>query len=556
MPAGLEHCGGLDFDRKIYEDLKNRCSPQLRNILDTRDDKAMRSRFMIAEWCQDIKHQLSEAKEAEILIPIGDMENYSLTREAFNVMIEPMVMEAIHLCESLVKKSGLGWGKVGRILLVGGSCRIPHIQDLLTTHTGRPLSLVDDPEFAVCQGAALHGLNFQKQTVKASEKTSSPGTNKNKPISKPEPVEKAKEPVSASETGDVVSATDLSSQSSLERPGETIILDYKILSEVIIKLLGRYNINSVPLFISPAIPPGKLINSRQSCKIPKSEEILGLIDCTFFGSAKNALVFGEKGIYFHSIVVETIPHKDTPETKINEVADSLKYDRFPESTFEAVGVYLHLDGRPKFNWEKVGGDWVVAILDDIRKIVLRLDQKEGGLADDGRVGAAKNSEPLFRSIVLDILKESKAQSLYSSPGIPPKKITNATKSCMVPENEKIIGIIDCTFWGSATDAMVFGEKGIYFHSDVIEIQGEEEIRVSVPMTGKLDYNDFPSEKFLIKDDHIEFNNKLRFYKCYIDIEPLVQTLKKIKRQIKIIYKEKQQSVTGTLQQVVSSKKGG
>ena len=109
LPVGLEHCGGLDFDRRIYNDLKSGCSPELLEILETRDSNSLKTRLMVAEWCQDIKHQLSESGEAEVLIPVGHMESYGLTRDAFNAMIGPTVAETIQLCHALIRDAGLDW---------------------------------------------------------------------------------------------------------------------------------------------------------------------------------------------------------------------------------------------------------------------------------------------------------------------------------------------------------------------------------------------------------------------------------------------------------------
>ena len=54
------------------------------------------------------------------------------------------------------------------------------------------------------------------------------------------------------------------------------------------------------LHVTPDIPKKKVANAWVSCNIPADERILGLIDCTAFGSAKNALVFGRRAAYFHN----------------------------------------------------------------------------------------------------------------------------------------------------------------------------------------------------------------------------------------------------------------
>ena len=54
------------------------------------------------------------------------------------------------------------------------------------------------------------------------------------------------------------------------------------------------------MFVEPDIPSKKLLNAKQSCQLPRYEHPVGLIDCTVMGSAKNGLVLGMKGIYYHN----------------------------------------------------------------------------------------------------------------------------------------------------------------------------------------------------------------------------------------------------------------
>jgi F-box protein 11 len=156
-PVGLEQCGGTDFDREIFEDLKGQVSSNLAELLRGRDLNAMRGRLMVAELCQDLKHQLSADQEARVLIPLGDMEEVHLHRDTFEAMIAPYVEQTVDLCHRLVEQNaGLQWGAIGRLLLVGGSCRIPYVKNALA-QLGPPVVRVDDPELAVCRGAAVYG---------------------------------------------------------------------------------------------------------------------------------------------------------------------------------------------------------------------------------------------------------------------------------------------------------------------------------------------------------------------------------------------------------------
>jgi molecular chaperone DnaK len=153
-PKGLENCGGRDFDHNIYEDIKERL-PSVRQQLES--PEAFRQKIIIYQMCVELKHQLSEATEATIDIPVGDItgESYQLYRGAFEQMIAPFVEQTIQTCDTLLQEAGIGWRDVHQVLMVGGSCRIPYIKEALNQKLGRKPLSVSDPELAVCMGAAI-----------------------------------------------------------------------------------------------------------------------------------------------------------------------------------------------------------------------------------------------------------------------------------------------------------------------------------------------------------------------------------------------------------------
>ncbi|WP_321418344.1 Hsp70 family protein [uncultured Desulfobacter sp.] len=516
MPTGLEYCGGLDFDRKIFEDLKSKCSDGLRNALEGQDSRAVKLRFMTAQWCREIKHQLSEVKDAEILIPIGEMESYRLSRDEFNGMIEPMVMEAIHLSSDLVKKAGLTWEGVDQILLVGGSCRVPLIHDLLASYTQRPILQVDDPEFAVCQGAALYGMKVKK-------------TEPPPPISTPA---RKSDPVKSSDwTGCKQWWQTFGREIDPGESGSPAFINYDELAEFILKTLHN---TELELYITPAIPPNKLTNASETCHVPDGETILGLIDCTFLGSAKKAIIFGGKAIYFHSHVNETIENDGDTIVQVNYSTDYVRYDRFPECIFKKIDTQLSLGGKmfnPEFN-----GELILDILVRIRRHIVEMNKAAPHEKDSLKNKSEQKQAVPSREKILQILKKNKDHNLFISPGIPPRKVTNASQSCGLPKDETILGIMDCTFFGSAANAMIFGEKGIYFHSDNVFYpingeNGDEQKYKSVTETGFRMYKDFKSETIILNEGQIEFSNTQRFNTDIADCDATFQILKDIQDEV-------------------------
>ena len=169
QPIGDEHCGGIDFDRQILKDLKVKCQAQIGDLLDPqrRDPTAIRMRLAIGDWCREFKHQLSVVTEYEDMLPIGEAI-YSLDRSTFEGTIAPLIRKTCTLCQQLVDDAGLKWGQVARILMVGGSCRIPYVRQSLEREFARPVVQVDELELAVCLGAAIFANEQKEQIGRAS----------------------------------------------------------------------------------------------------------------------------------------------------------------------------------------------------------------------------------------------------------------------------------------------------------------------------------------------------------------------------------------------------
>jgi molecular chaperone DnaK len=99
--------------------------------------------------------------------PIGEDIAYPLNRQTFEQLILPDVQKTVDLCCQLVNGSRK---PVNQVLMVGGSCRIPYIRQALEKAFNCPVARVDDPELAVCYGAALKKylveLDRQRQVEK------------------------------------------------------------------------------------------------------------------------------------------------------------------------------------------------------------------------------------------------------------------------------------------------------------------------------------------------------------------------------------------------------
>lgn len=159
QPVGKENCGGTNFDRLIFEDLKKECDDEeLIKRLKVRGNSI--DKDLIFDFCRNIKHQLSGISEAAGYIPING-QPYKLSSFDFNMMIDPYIEQTIVLCEDLIDSAGLKLQDIDKVLMIGGSCRIPHIQKSIESRLKASVLLIDEPELAVCQGAVIGTKTFQ-----------------------------------------------------------------------------------------------------------------------------------------------------------------------------------------------------------------------------------------------------------------------------------------------------------------------------------------------------------------------------------------------------------
>ncbi len=224
-------------------------------------------------------------------------------------------------------------------------------------------------------------------------------------------------------------------------------------------LLKKYA-SEANLLVEPAIAEQKIANARAGCKIPGDETVLGLIDCTVFGSGSDAVVFGARGIYYHNM------GNSAPDP------GCLSYSDFPQCHFAKYWMfcvrtrgdeYLNLSGS------NANRGKVIELLTAIKDAVLK---------------ARSRSVPsaLLPERILKLLKRQVNRGgFYVSPDIPLKKLNNATRSCAIPADEKVLGLIDCTTFGSGSDALVFGSHGFYYHNKA----------GNVPDPGYVSYSEFP-----------------------------------------------------------------
>ena len=155
---GDVYLGGSDLDKIVAQWLVDVCKEQ--NGVDITNDSQAMSR--VIEAAEKAKIELSSSPSAEINIPyIGVKDNTpfhltaTLTKAKFEQMITPYVDKVINCGKEALKKANINASDLDGILLVGGSCRIPYVQERLTSEFGTKLIKSANLDLAVAEGAAI-----------------------------------------------------------------------------------------------------------------------------------------------------------------------------------------------------------------------------------------------------------------------------------------------------------------------------------------------------------------------------------------------------------------
>ncbi len=157
---GDTHLGGDDFDQKIIDWLAEEFLKD--ENIDLRKDPMALQR--LKEAAEKAKIELSSSTETEInlpyIMPVDGVPKHlvrKLTQAMFNQLTDDLVQATIGPCKAALKDAGLQASDIDDILLVGGSTRIPAIQDVVKNFFGKEPSKGVNPDEVVAVGAAIQG---------------------------------------------------------------------------------------------------------------------------------------------------------------------------------------------------------------------------------------------------------------------------------------------------------------------------------------------------------------------------------------------------------------
>jgi molecular chaperone DnaK len=157
---GDTHLGGDDFDNVIVDWIVEQFKKD--NAIDLRQDKLAMQR--IKEAAEKAKKDLSATMQTQISLPFisagpaGPLHfDTTLTRAKFNEMTKYLVEKTIVPIEKALKDANLTVKDIDEVLLVGGSTRIPAVQEAVKKATGKEPNKSVNPDEAVAIGAAIQG---------------------------------------------------------------------------------------------------------------------------------------------------------------------------------------------------------------------------------------------------------------------------------------------------------------------------------------------------------------------------------------------------------------
>jgi len=156
--------GGKDFDERLV----NHLAEKFREAqgVDPRSDPEDAAQLWLD--AQEAKHTLSARNRTTVVcFHAGIRMRIDVTRQEFEEMIRDLVERTETTTSLTIRQVGLEWSEIDRVLLVGGSSRVPMVSDMLRRVTGKDPDCSQSPDEAVAHGAALYAGMLMAQGAPA-----------------------------------------------------------------------------------------------------------------------------------------------------------------------------------------------------------------------------------------------------------------------------------------------------------------------------------------------------------------------------------------------------
>jgi molecular chaperone DnaK len=157
---GDTHLGGDDFDQRIIDFLADEFKNQ--EGIDLRKDPMALQR--LKEGAEKAKIELSSTTQTDVNLPFVTATqegpkhlNITLTRAKFEQLVDDLVERSAGPCEMAIKDAGVSTSEIDEVILVGGSTRVPKVQELVKRIFGKEPHRGVNPDEVVAIGAAIQG---------------------------------------------------------------------------------------------------------------------------------------------------------------------------------------------------------------------------------------------------------------------------------------------------------------------------------------------------------------------------------------------------------------
>ncbi len=157
---GDGHLGGDDFDQKVIDWIADEFNKS--DGIDLRKDAMALQR--LKEAAETAKKELSSSKQTDINLPFVTADasgpkhlNLTLSRAKFEDLVNDLIERTIQPCMQAIKDAGVSKSEIDEVILVGGSTRIPKIQEKVKEIFGKEPNKSVNPDEVVALGAAIQG---------------------------------------------------------------------------------------------------------------------------------------------------------------------------------------------------------------------------------------------------------------------------------------------------------------------------------------------------------------------------------------------------------------
>lgn len=200
------------------------------------------------------------------------------------------------------------------------------------------------------------------------------------------------------------------------------------------------------LFVVPDIPQARLQRAQHRSALPEDEEVIALIDSSLEERGGNCVMFGLHAIHFL-----------TAAQGKNEVLQSISYRDLPGRVFRsATGGSIDMDRGQVIRF--TGFTFPTG---DLMHILYGIKHLVGGNYH------VERDVPLYDAIIYALRRFLPTSGLHVWPDIPQNKLKRATESCKLSANMTALGLLDCTTFGSAQNAVIFTVQGLYYHNSSV-----------------------------------------------------------------------------------------